>query len=83
MSSEIKTTDKDQQSLTTESNTLHPCIKCEKKSPYNMICRCNKWTCAKHRLPAKHNCSFDFAIHANQTNESNLVKIETAKIETI
>ena len=26
-------------------------------------CRCDKVFCPKHRLPEKHNCSFDFRSH--------------------
>ena len=35
-------------------------IICQKKSPYNMQCRCLEWTCKKHRDQSKHNCKFDF-----------------------
>ena len=43
-------------------NILQSCIICQKKSPYNMQCRCLEWTCKKHRDQSKHNCKFDFSV---------------------
>ena len=59
------------------------CIICNKKSIYNMTCRCSATLCKRHWDPEKHNCKFDFAAHANNQNNTRLEKIETQKIEVI
>jgi hypothetical protein len=63
-------------------NILHSCIICQKKSPYNMQCRCLEWTCKKHRDQSKHNCKFDFSKHATEINEQNHQKVIASKITT-
>ncbi len=60
-----------------------PCIICNKESIYNMSCRCNQWTCKRHRDPAKHNCSFNFTQHCLETIKTNNPKIESEKISAI
>lgn len=66
-----------------ESTSLFPCIVCNKKSIYNFKCRCEGWTCRKHREPEKHNCKFDFSAHANNQNSQQLQKIEAQKVTAI
>ena len=48
-----------------------------------MKCRCNQWTCKKHRNPEKHNCQYDFTKAANDINQNNLTVIESQKISSI
>ena len=66
-----------------ESTTSNACSVCNKVSVYNMACRCGLYHCKRHRDPIKHNCSYDFATHANNQNQERLQKIEAQKIEVI
>ena len=67
----------------TSSNKPAPCKICGKQSIYNMTCRCSESLCRRHWIPAKHNCAFDFAAHANCRNSERLPKIESQKIASI
>ena len=70
-------------SSTESIKNISPCIVCEKKSIYNMQCRCSATLCKRHWKPEKHNCTFDFSAHANNQNTDRLQKIEAQKIDAI
>lgn len=59
------------------------CFFCNKQSIYCMRCRCNMWTCKKHRKPENHNCKFDYTKAANNIISNNLPNISNKKIDTI
>ena len=65
------------------TSNIPKCFFCNKTSIYCMKCRCNQWTCKKHRNPEKHNCQYDFTKAANDINQNNLTVIESQKISSI
>ena len=47
------------------------CVTCKKSLGYNgHKCKCDNMYCDKHRMPEKHDCSFDHKIE----NKTRLIK---------
>ena len=75
--------DVNDQQKSTDTNEPLPCTICNKKSIYNMVCRCSESLCRRHWNPTKHNCAFDFAAHENHQNTKRLAKIQQQKVSAI
>ena len=59
------------------------CLTCNKKVgivPYTCRCNIEYIFCSKHRLPSKHNCSFDYKNFKKNKIENDNPKIEFDKI---
>ena len=47
-------------------------------------CRCEKKFCTKHRLPEKHNCTYDFKMsEEEQKKKSNELKCKSQQMDII
>ena len=56
------------------------CITCNKRVGLTgFACRCGGLFCGAHRSENEHKCTFDFTAAANQTLETNLIKIDNSR----
>ena len=69
--------------VNSQNSNIPICFFCNKQSIYCMKCRCNQWTCKKHRNPDKHNCQYDFTKAANDINQNKLQTIQAKKVSSI
>ena len=70
--------------MSTEKSTENTnCKVCNKKSIYNMKCRCENYYCRKHFEVSKHSCTFDFCKHSVTNLGNKLEKIENDKVVKI
>lgn len=67
----------------TEISENTNCKVCNKKSVYNMKCRCENYYCRKHFQVLKHSCTFDFCKHSSDNLGVKLEKIEKEKVVKI
>jgi predicted nucleic acid binding AN1-type Zn finger protein len=49
----------------------------------DMQCKCNKRFCSRHRVPEDHKCSFDYKAAGKALLTSNLVKVDSKKLDYI
>lgn len=56
-------------------NIPEKCFFCKKKSHFLCECRCGKKFCVNHRLPEKHNCTFDYREY-----EKNIIRLNNPKV---
>lgn len=66
-----------------EDNSCNKCKICNKKSIYNMKCRCEHFFCRKHFQPEKHECKFDFSKQKIENLQKEMPKVENSKINKI
>jgi predicted nucleic acid binding AN1-type Zn finger protein len=49
----------------------------------DMPCKCEKRFCGRHRVPEDHKCSFDYRAAGKALLTTNLVKVESKKLDYI
>ncbi len=59
------------------------CNKKLKLIELNLTCKCEKNYCLFHRLPEKHNCTFDYKYKSIMKEEINKMKCISDKISKI
>lgn len=65
------------------STKSHGCVKCKRKSPLNMMCKCQKIVCISCRYPELHDCSFDFQKEGQEKLMKENPLIQCEKLEKI
>ena len=78
------TIDFDSEKENEQTEDKNKCGMCSKKTGiFDYACQCGLVHCKAHRLPEKHNCSFDFKAHSKELLTRLNPKIMSKKITKI